>query len=321
MNMVQKEHYFEDLDLSSFPKGLSTGWITIVSNSFGNDINVPIMIFKGKQSGPTLCLTAVLHGDELNGLSVIQKVFKKVTANNLRGTLVGIPVANVPGFLRKERLFTDGRDLNHCFPGSNKGAQSQVYAYNFFEKIIKKCDYLIDLHTARVDNLNTFHARADLSNTKIRNIAQLLNAQIILDSTGGEGTLRYQATLNNIPAITCELGNPSKFQGKLISEAILGITNCMIHLGMLQGDYKPTQELVICKGSQRINTTQGGVLTVLPKLGQVVQKGEKIAIVKDIFGTIIEEYFAPRNGIVIGKNNSPVNPEGSRILHLGHIKN
>jgi len=79
----------------------------------------------------------------------------------------------------------------------------------------------------------------------------------------------------------------------------------------------PEHEAVLCKDSYWLYVQEGGVLQVLPNLAQHIQKGEVVAIVKDIFGDIVKRYTAPEDGIVIGKSSSPVNISGGRILHLG----
>jgi len=309
------------LDFNNFPVGLTSCWLKIVSNSLGHDISVPVMVLKGKEKGPTFGLTALVHGDELNGLLVIHKVFNEIDLNKLKGIIVGVPVINVPGFLRKERNFIDGRDLNYKFPGKENGTESSIYAFNIFNKVIKNFDYILDLHTARIGNVNSFYVRANLKNKVIYDLSLLLNSDIILNSIGGKGTLRRQANENGIIAITLELGDPNKFQNEVISNAVKGIVNCLIYLNIIDGKTSINTNPTICTSSQRINTKGGGILNVLPGLRSNVKKGEKIAIVSDIFGKVIKEYHSPENGIIIGKNTNPVNYAGSRIIHLGIVKN
>jgi uncharacterized protein len=309
-----------DFELESFHEGLTTCWFKVVSNSFGNDINIPIMVLKGKFPGPVFGITSLVHGDELNGLSVVQKIFTKVNPNTLRGTIIGLPVINVPGFLRKERNFSDGRDLNHKFPGKPDGAESSIYAFHIFSKIIKKFDYLLDLHTARAGNVNSFYIRANLKNTKIKTLSLLLNSLIVLSCEGGKGTLRKQANEHGVTAITLELGDPNEFQKEIISQAVKGIYNCLIYLKMQEGTVQLDSNPMICSSSSKIHTKEGGILQVLPDIGKMVQTGEKIAVVKNIFGGVVHEYFAPEEGVIIGKSINPTNHAGSRIIHLGKIK-
>jgi predicted deacylase len=58
---------------------------------------------------------------------------------------------------------------------------------------------------------------------------------------------------------------------------------------------------------------------VHPDITDMVKKGDRIATQTDMFGDKIQEYFAPEDGIVIGRSVSPVNQTGGRILHLGLI--
>ncbi len=74
---------------------------------------------------------------------------------------------------------------------------------------------------------------------------------------------------------------------------------------------------ILCKKSYWIYTDTRGVMTVHPKVTDMVEKGEVIATMRNIFGKVIREYTAPEDGVVIGKSVNPVNQTGGRILHLG----
>ena len=90
---------------------------------------------------------------------------------------------------------------------------------------------------------------------------------------------------------------------------------------MIQDEIMTTEnETVLCKRSLWIYTDAGGILTIPVELRQMVKKGELIAVLRDIFGKKVKEYFSPHDGIVIGKSISPVNQTGGRILHLGILK-
>jgi predicted deacylase len=280
-----------------------------------------MMVARGEKEGPILGITAAVHGNELNGIPVIQRLFNEVDASELTGTIVGIPVVNVPAFNRKKRRFNDGVDLNHIMPGKIDGNISQVYAYRFMQRIVKHFDYLLDLHTASSGRINSYYIRADMDKPVVRKMALLQNSDIIVHNPASDGTLRGAADDLNIPAITLEVGNPSTFQKKLIRSGVEGIHNVLCHLSMIDDDIILVEKkTVICQSSKWIYTDVGGLLTIQVELRQMVKKGEKIAEIRNIFGSKIKEYYAPEDGIVIGKSVSPVNQTGGRILHLGIIK-
>ena len=311
------------LDLDRAPKGAITRyWLEIVKDGMGVPVHLPVIVAKGKTDGKTVGLTAAIHGNELNGIPVIQRLFKDIDVNQLKGTIVGVPILNVPSFLRKKRRFVDGTDLNHIMPGKPNGTVSQVYAWRIVNKLVKHFDYLLDLHTASNGRINSYYIRADMSDEVVRKMALLQNAQIIVHNPANDGTLRGTADAMDIPAITLEVGNPNLFQKGMIRDGLTGIHNLLGYFKITDSEVEEhSSDTVICKKSYWIYTDTGGLLTVHPNVTQKVKKGEVIATIRDVFGDIIKDYIAPENGIVIGKSVSPVNQAGGRILHLGIMKN
>ena len=296
-------------------------WLKIAKDGLGMPINIPVLVAKGNHPGKVIGLTAVVHGNELNGIPVIQGIFKQLDMSSLVGTIIGIPVLNVPAYLRKKRRFIDGTDLNHIMPGKSVGTVSQVYAWRIVEKVIKKLDYLIDLHTASNGRINSFYVRADMNDAVVRKMALLQNAQIIVHNPPSDGTLRGTADELGIPAITLEIGNPNLFQNSMIEEGMVGIKNVLAYLGFIpENPEELSSETVQCSHSYWLYTDSGGLLTVLPKVTDIVEKGEVVAVLSDVFGDIKKSYKAPEKGIVIGRSVSPINHTGGRILHLGVLK-
>ncbi|HLD00203.1 MAG TPA: succinylglutamate desuccinylase/aspartoacylase family protein [Candidatus Nanoarchaeia archaeon] len=312
----------DELDLISIPAGtVWKGYLNLVSDGLGNKIALPIIVARGRSPGPIVGLTAAVHGNEINGLKVIHQVFKKLDLNNLYGIVVGLPVVNVPGYLLRQREFNDRFDLNKKMPGAPNGNMSDIYCSRIIEKIIRQVNYLVDLHTASFGRINSYYARADLSNPIIKQLALLQNSQIILNNTGPSGTLRRAAIDLNIPSITIELRDPHVIQKEVVEESVTGIINILKELKMQPGEIvSAVKPAVICSRSYWLYTDEGGLLDVLPNLTEIVKKGDLIARVRSIFGEVIKEYFAPEEGIVIGKSTDPVNQTGSRIIHLGLVE-
>ena len=320
-NLKTAEH-IKQLDIDQIKEpGMYRFWLELASDGMGQPIEIPILIAKGIEDGPIVGLTAAIHGNELNGIPVIQRLFRELDIEQMKGIVVGIPIVNAPSLLRKRRRFLDGTDLNHIMPGKENGTVSQIYAWRFVDKVLNQFDYLVDLHTASNGRVNSYYIRADMSDEVVRKMALLQNAQIIVHNPPNDNTLRGTAGELDIPAITLEVGDPNMFQKGMIRDGMTGIHNLLSWLNVTDFEIEENDsETLLCKRSYWIYTDEGGMLQVYPKVTQMVEKGERIATIRNVFGDIIKEYFAPEDGVVIGKSTSPVNQTGGRILHLGIIK-
>lgn len=316
------------IDLQKIPlKSIQKYWLHVGTDAFNIPITVPVLIAKGKESGPTLGLTAALHGNELNGVPIIQKVFKGLNVNNLKGTIIAIPGLNPISMFNDKRRFIDDVDLNRIFPGTKTGNRSQQMAYQIHEKIIKLLDFHIDMHTASFGRINSMYARADMSNDTLAFMAKLQQPDLILSNKGKASfgssaslTMRAAAIQQGVHAITVEYGNPQVYQQEMIKRGTQGILNLIQWLQMIPSEVSPLEIVPICSKSYWIYTQQGGLLDVVVDLNEKVAKGALIATLKNPFGDTIEQYTAPENGIVIGKSTNPINMSGGRIIHLGILK-
>jgi predicted deacylase len=124
----------------------------------------------------------------------------------------------------------------------------------------------------------------------------------------------------NIPSVTVEIGDPSRFHLRFIKSALLGVENILGFLNMYPFPNVPHEVLpVLCSHSKWIYAGRGGVLYVHPDINVWVRQGELIAEVTDIFGNIIEHIFADEDAVVVGKSVNPVCQSGDRVIHLGYV--
>ncbi len=319
---ISSVEVIRDLDIDSVPAGTKKRfWIQLATNGIGWPISVPVMVAKGRTPGPVVGLTAAVHGNELNGLPVLQRLFDEVNLETLKGTLVGVLVVNVPGLLLGQRKFNDGIDPNHIMPGKPNGNNSEIYVYRLMERIVNRFEYLIDLHTASFGRINSYYIRADMDDPVTEKMALLQNADIIVHNPPMDGTLRGAADDLGIPAITLEVGDPNRFQKGMIRSGLTGIHNFLVHFGMTPGEIEqPDAPAILCESSFWTYTQGGGILVVPPQLLQELKQGEPMGSLKSVFGDTIVQYTVPEDGVVIGKSISPVSQSGSRILHLGIVK-
>jgi predicted deacylase len=307
-----------ELNCDELPIGrISRLLVEVAHDGLSRPVQLPVLVGRGAKPGPVLGLTAAIHGNELNGIPVIQHFFSRLDASMLRGTVVGVIVVNVPGYLNHTRFFGHW-DLNHQFPGSPRGNAASVYVRRVFERIIRKFDLLIDLHTASHGRVNSLYVRANMTHPESARMAYLQRPQIIVHNEASDRTLRGAASDLGIPAITVEIGNPGRYHRDFIKRSLTGLRAVLASHKMLRKrPVKAGPPPILCERSRWIYTDAGGLLEVFPKVTDQVEAGQTIARLTSPFGDLIADYLAPHAGVVVGHSVNPVAETGARILHLG----
>lgn len=281
-------------------------------------ITMPISVIHGKKPGPVLFVSAVIHGDEINGAEIIRRVLHSKKVKNISGTLVAIPVVNIYGFISKTRYLPDRRDLNRSFPGTEKGSLAGRMANIFLQEIVSKCNFGIDLHTAAIHRDNLPQVRAVLDDPDTERMARAFTVPVILNTNIMVGSLRESAENMNIPIVVYEAGEALRFNEVAIRAGYEGVISVMRELGMLRKSVrrKSQPEPVVAKSSTWVRAPQSGLLRAMTPLGASVKKDEILGIVSDPFGEKEENVLAPASGIIIGKTNIPLVNEGEALFHI-----
>ena len=163
--------------------------------------NLPIRVIRGKRKGPTIFISAAIHGDELNGIEIIRRFRKLNILKRVKGTIILIPIVNIYGVMTLSRYMPDRRDLNRSFPGTKRGSLASRVAKIFYDEIVSKCDFGIDLHTASIHKSNLPQIRANIKDDFTFNLAKAFEAPVVLHSELRDGSLRQIAQESNIPIL------------------------------------------------------------------------------------------------------------------------
>lgn len=285
--------------------------------------NLPIYVFRGKKDGPTVFVSAAVHGDELNGIEIIRRVKKLNILKRLKGTLILIPIVNIYGIMTLSRYTPDRRDLNRSFPGSQKGSLASRVAKIFFDEIVSICDLGIDLHTASIHKSNLPQIRANLNDELSYKLAKAFEAPVVLHSQLRDGSLRALSQEKGIPVLLYEAGEALRFDETSIRIGVKGIVNILRQMDMLpKTTTRKTKRLpIITKSSNWIRACESGILRTIKALGDTVKKDETIAYIDDPIEDISYAIKASFDGVIIGKSEIPLVHEGDAIFHIGRFKN
>ena len=283
-----------------------------------SSVNMPVHVVHGRQPGPTLLVSAAVHGDEINGVEIIRRLLAHKSVNRIKGTLIAIPVVNVYGFVSKSRYLPDRRDLNRSFPGSETGSMAARLANVLMTEILPHCDHIIDLHTGAVYRENLPQIRARLrEDPALENLARAFGVPVILNAELLEGSFREAAHNLGIDVLLYEAGEALRFDEVAIRAGVQGILQVMAALGMRsKSRRKQRVESMIANRSRWVRAGQSGILRSLIATGMKVEEGDLLGYINDPLGEHTEELASPVSGIVIGKTNLPLVFAGEALFNV-----
>lgn len=294
--------------------------ITISESYSGMSLDIPVYVRRGAAPGPTVFVTAAVHGDEINGVESIRSLITEQRFALQAGALVLVPVVNLLGFERHSRYLPDRRDLNRCFPGSRGGSVASRQARAIMDAVVARSDYGIDLHTAAVRRTNFPNVRADMTDVKLAPFARAFGTELIVSSRGPQGSLRNVATKRACPTLVFEAGETWKVERTVVEYTLRGVRNCLVHLGMVAGKIEQPPYRFETDTTKWIRARHGGFLQFHVAPGDLVEKGEPIATNTSLLGHELNVVNSPRSGIVLGMTTMPSVAPGDPICHLAFAK-
>lgn len=284
-------------------------------------MSIPVYVKRGKKDGPTIFISAAIHGDELNGIEIVSRLIKNRTIKGLRGTLIAVPMVNVYGVLNQSRYLPDRRDLNRCFPGSKKGSLAGRIAHIFLTEIVAKCDYGIDLHTGAIHRSNLPQIRANLDDPVTMELAKAFGLPVLLNADIRDGSLRQASAEEGVRVLLYEAGQALRYDEFSIRAGVKGIINVMRHIGMLNQRKTAGHSIepFIAHQSGWVRASESGFVNHIANLGDHVDKGAELAHISDPYGAKLASIKSPSEGIVIGKQNIPLAQEGEAMYHIAYF--
>jgi predicted deacylase len=284
-------------------------------------MHIPIEVRRGKRAGPVMFVSAAIHGDELNGIEIINRLHKSRSIKNLKGTLITVPMVNVYGVLNQSRYLPDRRDLNRCFPGSRKGSLGGRIAHLFVEEIIKKCDVGIDLHTGAIHRSNLPQIRANCDDIETLDMAKAFGMPVILNADLRDGSMRETANELGTKILLYEAGEALRYDEFSIRAGVKGIINVMREIGMLNKVKRKGHPIApyIARQSGWVRANESGLINHHAQLGDHVSKGEVLGTIANPYGDVLDKILSPAEGVVIGKQNIPLTQEGEAVYHIAYF--
>lgn len=277
-----------------------------------------VVVVHGEYDGPTIWLSAAVHGDELSGVMIVDEILRRIDPATLAGTILATPIVNSFGLISGSRYLPDRRDLNRCFPGSRRGSLGARIAKTFAEQIVGRADYGIDFHTGSGGRANLPQIRCDVGDRKTRALAKAFGAPVVLDSQVRDGSLRMHAVGMGKRVLLYEAGEAMRLDWEAIEGGVAGTQRVMHKLGMLENAPPPMAPKTIeLRDSTWCRAPSSGFCRMEVKLGQKVKPRDILATIFDPIGRKRRFMRAEQAGYVLGTFAQGLVNRGDALAHIG----
>lgn len=296
------------------PGAVARGAIHVSSLAGGGPLEIPVIVLNGRRQGPCLWVDGAIHGDEPEGLLTCHNLLREVPPSELAGSLVLVPVINVPAFEAAQRgnpLDTFSHDINRIYPGRAEGYLSERIAHAHREWMVGAADLEISIHSGGNHSYlsETIFATDDPASQELAR-AMGEGWSLVLKSFNPKGNPMAVMLESGKAGITVELGgrpatSPRDFHrvGRILADAIL---NVMRHYDMIPGEagYASPRH----RGIQHaLLAPVSGMFVAEPEVEfqKAMKQGDKIATIYNLYGDIAAELTAPVDGMIFGLRALP----------------
>ena len=319
-------------DIHTPPGEIRAGYLDVPPGD-GVQCRIPVTVINGSRSGKVLALVAAVHGYEYPPVLALYRLKRVINPKLLTGTVVMVHIANPPSFRRRTIYYNpyDWKNLNRVFPGKVDGTMSERIAYVLTEQVVKKSDFLIDLHCGDGNEaLIPYTYWMVCGNSELDEVSRGLALAfgikyIIIDKGRTQNVydskyLANTAILHGKAAITTESGYLGKTDEESIVRNIKGINNVLKHLSMVEGQAENLSEPIWIDRYEVVYSNSRGLFHPLTRMGYYVKKGEKVGYVTDYLGETVQEFRAPFSGMMLYIVKTPPTDVGEPLFEVGRIK-
>ena len=286
----------------------------------------PGFVARGAADGPNVSLIGGVHGCEYSSIAAVTKVMNELDTGELSGTITAVPVVSMESFRQRSPFVVpaDGKNLNRSFPGSREGSYTDVLARSIFEDLIEPADVLLDLHGGdQVEGLAPFAIyESSPVEDRAHAIAAAVNLPFVVREErreGGLGGLTTSAAAEaGIPGVIAEAGGRGLLEAEAVDLLAHGVGNVLRHLEMLPGGPDPPPA-----GQRRVGafiwlrSANEGWWDSAVAAGEEVADGQLLGRVRNLWGDVLEEVVAPREGVILFITTSPAVAADGLLLGLG----
>ncbi|HJZ71362.1 MAG TPA: M14 family metallopeptidase [Vicinamibacterales bacterium] len=295
--------------------------------------DIPVVVIHGARPGPVLAVAAGAHGTEYASIIAVEMLIDAVKADDVAGTLILLPLINVPSF---ERITphvnpTDNKSMNRYYPGNPGGTQTDRASYVITKEVVERCDHLIDLHGGDLDeNLRPYSYWTVTGNQKQDDLSREMVLAFGLDhiiisadrpkDPAASRFLENTASTRGKPSFTAEAGRSGPVDVTDAARLSAGVKNVMAYLKMGGSVAAPVRNPIWVEKIVTLAAERDGMFQPTVDRDAHVAKGAKLGVVTDYLNRPLHDVTAPEEGIIMFIRAVPSLKKGDTMANIGVVK-
>lgn len=287
----------------------------------------PYAVVRGASDGPRLALISGVHPAEYPAIEANIRVTRALDPAQLRGTVVSLPLIDVPAFLPRTPFVCpiDGKNPNRFFPGDPNGTFTDVMDDAIFRAVIAPSDALIDLHGGdMVEALMPFTIYSGAGDEATRQRSSALGRAIglpyLVESRPAPGaiagTTAHAAAAAGIPSVVAEAGSSGLLTEPETQMLVDGVGNALRHLGMAPGQETPQTPVEVTRFTW-LNAPAAGMWHPEVGVGERVREGQRLGRIENLWGDEIGSIVAPHAGVILFFTSAPAMRQDGICIAVG----
>ncbi|WP_342655253.1 succinylglutamate desuccinylase/aspartoacylase family protein [Pseudomonas sp. F3-2] len=310
---------------------LSWGTLSF-SHPLIRDLALPYFDIHAALPGPHVAIIAGMHPNEVDAMEAALRLKDHFAESLLQGSVSILPVLNIPGLFEHSEFVcpVDGKNINFLSPGDLEGSFSQVLIHQVLHEWAKDANVFIDLHGGDLREDVAKFVMCQLTgdaefDAQTRALAHQFDADSIVEFVADQTNNRGRAT-NELPwlgrhAVMAEGGANGVFDAACIEFHYQGVVNIGRVLGLTANVAqlaKQRRNLVV-HNFFKVEAPISARLYLDVSAGQHVAEGQRLGVLKDIFGEPQAELVAAYDGLVLMIVNHPIVNEGEWLISLAPL--